>query len=331
MSLHGPKAEKTTGNANIVVTPTNSARFSRPVLPSPNQKRRLNLYRCLFSMGLRSAAGFTVLITFSLIAISVFESGPFFQEVGVIEFFTGTVWTPTFDPPSLGILPLLVGTVMVAGIALLVAIPMGLILSIYLSEFAPVKLRETAKPILELLEGVPTVIYGYFALLVLTPALQTFLPGLKGFNMLAPGLIMGIMILPYVVSLSEDAMRAVPNDLREAGYALGMGRLRVARVAVVPAAMSGILAAFTLGVSRAIGETMVVAIAAGQNPVLSFNPLEGAATITAFIVQISLGDVEHGSIAYRSIFAAGLLLFCMTLLFNLLNHHLRLRFRKQYG
>jgi phosphate transport system permease protein len=186
------------------------------------------------------------------------------------------------------------------------------------------------KPFLELLEGIPTVVYGYFALLFVTPLIARIIPDLQGFNMLAPGLVVGIMILPYTTSVSEDAMRAVPRSLREAGYALGYSRWRVAVTVVVPAAFSGITAAFVLAMSRAVGETMVVAIAAGQNPNFTFNPLEGAATITAYIVQISLGDLPHGSIAYQSIFAAGMVLFALTLVFNVVGFYLRKRFREAY-
>jgi phosphate transport system permease protein len=221
-------------------------------------------------------------------------------------------------------------TVTVAGIALAVSIPAGLALAIYLSEYARREVRETVKPCLELLEGVPTVVYGYFTLLFFTPLLQTFIPGLEGFNMLGPGMVMGIMILPYTASVSEDAMRAVPSALREAGYALGYSRFRVAMWVVVPAAFSGITAAFILGMSRAVGETMVVAIAAGQNPNFSFNPTEGAATITAYIVQMAMGDLPHDSIAYQSVFAAGIVLFVITLTFNLIGFFLRRRFKEVY-
>jgi len=201
---------------------------------------------------------------------------------------------------------------------------------IYLSEYASKAVRETVKPVLELLAGVPTVVYGYFALLFLTPLLQTLIPELGGLNLLVPGIVLGIMILPTVVSISEDAMRAVPASLREGGYALGMTRWQVALRVVVPGALSGIIAAYLLGMSRAIGETMVLAIAAGQNPNLTANPLEGAATITAYIVQMSLGDLPHGSLEYQSIFAVGLALFVITLLFNVAGFFLQRRFREAY-
>jgi phosphate transport system permease protein len=271
-----------------------------------------------------------VFVTAAIVYILVSESLVFFSHVSVLEFLTDTQWTPLFTNARYGILPLLSGTVMVAGIALLVAIPAGTTLAVYLSEYAPAGVRESIKPLLELLEGVPTVVYGYFALLFVTPLLRIFIPGLPGFNMLAPGLVMGIMILPYVTSVSEDAMRAVPNHLREGAYALGFTRFQTALKVVVPGAFSGITAAYILGMSRAVGETMVVAIAAGQNPNLTFNPTEGAATITAYIVQVSLGDLPHGSIGYQTIFAAGLTLFVITLAFNIIGFYLRRRFREVY-
>ena len=215
-------------------------------------------------------------------------------------------------------------------VALLVAIPLGTIIAIYLSEFATHRMRETVKPILELLGAVPTVVYGYFALQMVTPFLQRFIPGLPGFNMLSPGLVIGIMIIPYVASVSEDAMRAVPNTMREGSYAMGATRLQTAVRVVMPGALSGIAAAYILGISRAVGETMVVAVAAGLQPNLTWNPLESAATITAFIVQVSLGDLPHDSIGYQSIFAAGLVLMLMTLVFNVIGFFLTRKFREAY-
>lgn len=276
------------------------------------------------------AASVSVFVTASIVYILVSESWMFFTQVSVVEFLTSTSWTPLFADANYGIIPLLTATLMVAGIALLVAIPAGTVLAIYLSEYANPRVREVVKPFLELLEGVPTVVYGYFALLFVTPLLQTFIPGLSGFNMLAPGLVMGVMILPYVTSMSEDAMRAVPNHLREGAYGLGFTRWQTARKVVVPGAFSGITAAYILGMSRAVGETMVVAIAAGQNPKFTFDPTEGAATITTYIVQVSLGDVVHGSLAYQTIFVAGLTLFVITLSFNILGFYLRRRFREVY-
>lgn len=277
-----------------------------------------------------AAASLSVFVTAAIVYILVSESVVFFANVSIVEFLTSTSWTPLFTNANYGIWPLLTATMVVAGIALLVAIPAGTLLAVYLSEYADSRVREVIKPFLELLEGVPTVVYGYFALLFVTPLLQTFIPGLSGFNMLAPGLVMGVMILPYVTSVSEDAMRAVPNELREGAYGLGFTRWQTARKVVIPGAFSGITAAYILGMSRAVGETMVVAIAAGQNPKFTLDPTEGAATITAYIVQVSLGDLPHGSIGYQTIFAAGLTLFVITLGFNVLGFYLRRRFREVY-
>ncbi|GJL59614.1 MAG: phosphate transport system permease protein [Nitrospirales bacterium] len=276
------------------------------------------------------AAASSVFVTLGIVYVLVTESMGFFAQIALLDFLTDTQWTPVFENAHFGVMTLVSATVTVAGIALAVSIPAGLALAIYLSEYARREVRETVKPCLELLEGVPTVVYGYFTLLFFTPLLQTFIPGLEGFNMLGPGMVMGIMILPYTASVSEDAMRAVPSGLREAGYALGYSRFRVAMRVVVPAAFSGITAAFILGMSRAVGETMVVAIAAGQNPNFSFNPTEGAATITAYIVQMAMGDLPHDSIAYQSVFAAGIVLFVITLTFNLIGFFLRRRFKEVY-
>jgi len=275
-------------------------------------------------------AGLSVFVTTAIVVILVSESWDFFAQVSIIDFLTGTMWTPVFANPQFGVLPLLLATLQTAALAMIIAVPMGLLMSIYLSEYANSRVREIMKPALELLEAVPTVVYGYFALLVMTPFLQEFIPGLAGINLLVPGIILGIMILPYVVSVSEDAMRAVPNGLREGAYALGMSKWQVAMRVVIPGAFSGITAAFILGMSRAVGETMVLAIAAGQNPNLTFDPREGAATITAYIVQVSMGDLPHGSLAYSTIFSTGLVLFIMTLGFNLAGFYLRKRFREAY-
>ncbi|MBI3343513.1 MAG: phosphate ABC transporter permease subunit PstC [Gammaproteobacteria bacterium] len=276
------------------------------------------------------AAFFAVAVTIAIAVILVYESLGFFAHVSIFEFLTDTEWTPLFSIKHFGVLPLVTGTLVVAAVALSVAIPLGTITAIYLSEFAPHRVRETVKPFLELLEGVPTVVYGYFALLFVTPLLQTFIPGLPGFNMLGAGIVMGIMIIPYVSSVSEDAMRAVPMHIREGSYAMGATRFQTATRVVTPAATSGIVAAYILGISRAVGETMVVAVAAGTQPNLTLNPMEGAATITAYIVQVSLGDLPHGSLEYQSIFAVGLVLLLMTLLFNVIGHLLRRRFREVY-
>jgi phosphate transport system permease protein len=255
--------------------------------------------------------------------ILVTESLPFFDAVSLKEFLTSTVWTPLFERKNYGILPLVSGTITITGIALLVAIPLGTITAVYLSEFATHKVREIVKPILELLVGVPTVVFGYFALLLVTPLLQKIYPDLPTFNMLGPGIVMGIMIVPYIASVAEDAMRAVPMAMREGSYAMGATRFQTAVTVVMPAALSGIIAAYILAVSRGIGETMIVAIAAGQQPNFTFNPVESAATITAYIVSVALGDLEHGGIGYQSIFAAGMVLFLMTLSLNILGQWTR--------
>ncbi|MEP9348341.1 phosphate ABC transporter permease subunit PstC [Xanthobacter sp. KR7-225] len=275
-------------------------------------------------------AALSVLVTAGIVYVLLSESVTFFAQVSIIDFLTDTQWTPVFQDKHFGIMTLVSGTLVSSLIALLVAIPAGTVLAIYLSEFAQPQVRETIKPFLELIAGVPTVAFGYFALLFLTPIFQIFIPGLAGFNLLVPGVVMGIMILPYIVSVSEDAMRAVPTELREGAYALGFTRLRTATRVVIPGAFSGVTAAYILGMSRAVGETMVVAIAAGQQAKLALNPLEGAATITAYIVQISLGDVPHGSIAYLTIFAAGMTLFLMTFAFNILAFWLRQKYREVY-
>ena len=276
------------------------------------------------------SAVLSIAIMLAIIMMLMKESFVFFQHVSIWDFLTDTQWTPLFDDAHYGILPLVSGTVVSSLIALLVALPLGTIIAIYLSEFAPFAVREVAKPFLELLGGVPTVVYGYFALLFVTPLLQVIFPELPGFNLLSAGLVMGIMIIPYVSSMTEDAMRAVPMNLREGSYAMGATRFQTAIRVVMPAAFSGIAAAYILGISRAVGETMVVAIAAGMQPNLTWNPMEPAATITAYIVQVSLGDLPHGSIGYQTIFAAGLTLLLITLVFNIIGHVLRKRYREIY-
>ncbi len=281
--------------------------------------------RLLMACGL-VAVFTTVAITFIL----VYESIGFFSFVSVWDFITGTVWTPLFENPQYGILPLVSGTLTITAIALLVAVPMGTVIAIYLSEFAPHTAREVIKPALELIQAVPTIVFGYFALLFVTPLLQTVFPDLPGFNMLVPGIVIGVATVPTIASLSEDAMRAVPMEMREGAYAMGSNKMQVSLRVVMPAAVSGVVAAYVLAAARAIGETMIVAIAAGQNANFTFNPMEAAATLTAYIAQVSMGDLEHGSVGYRSIFAAGLVLLLMTLVLNLAGHFLRRRYRKAY-
>lgn len=276
------------------------------------------------------AASLSVFTTVAIVYILVKESVVFFQQVPIVDFLTDTQWTPLFDDAHFGIMVLLSGTLTSSVVALLVAIPLGTIIAIYLSEFAPFKVREISKPFLELLGGVPTIVYGYFALVFVTPLLQKLYPELPGFNLLSAGLVMGVMIIPYVSSLSEDAMRAVPMSLREGSYAMGATRLQTALKVVMPAATSGIASAYILGISRAVGETMILAVAAGMQPNLTFNPLEPGATITSYIVQVALGDLPHGSIGYQTIFAAGLMLLLMTLFFNILGHFMRRKFREIY-
>jgi len=269
-------------------------------------------------------------ITLGIVYILVTEASGFFKDVSIVEFLTSRQWSPLFEDAHYGILPLISGTLTTSFVALSIAIPIGTIAAIYLSEFASHKTRETVKPILELLVGVPTVVFGYFALLFVTPLLQKINPDLPTFNMLGAGIVMGVMIIPYIASVAEDAMRAVPMQMREGSYAMGATRFQTAIRVVTPAATSGIIAAYILGISRAVGETMVVAIAAGQQPTFTFNPSEGAATITAYIVQVAMGDLPHGSLGYQSIFAAGMVLFIITFVFNILGHMARRRFAERY-
>jgi phosphate transport system permease protein len=294
-------------------------------------RRRARVVReRLIELVLFLAALVSVFTTIGIVYVLVKESVVFFREVPIGKFLTDTQWTPLFDDAHFGILVLLSGTLTSSLVALAIAIPLGTVIAIYLSEFAPFKVREIAKPFLELLGGVPTIIYGYFALLFVTPLLQRIYPDLPGFNLLSAGIVMGIMIIPYVSSISEDAMRAVPMSLREGSYAMGATRFQTAVKVVVPAAFSGIASAYILGISRAVGETMILAVAAGMQPNLTFNPLEPAATITAFIVQVALGDLPHGSIGYQTIFAAGLTLMLFTLVCNIGGHMLRKSFREAY-
>jgi phosphate transport system permease protein len=294
-------------------------------------RRRARIVReKIIELVLFFAALVSVFTTVGIVYILVKESVVFFAEVPIARFLTDTQWTPLFDDAHFGIMVLLSGTLTSSAVALLIAIPLGTVIAIYLSEFAPFKLREVAKPFLELLGGVPTIVYGYFALLFITPLLQKIYPELPGFNLLSAGIVMGIMIIPYVSSISEDAMRAVPMSLREGSYAIGATRFQTAVKVVVPAAFSGVAAAYILGISRAVGETMILAVAAGMQPNLTFNPLEPAATITAYIVQVALGDLPHGSVGYQTIFAAGLTLLLFTLACNIAGHMLRKTFREVY-
>jgi len=277
-----------------------------------------------------AAALVSIATTLGIIYTLALETFHFFQRVSIVDFLTDTQWTPLFTEKHFGIWPLLTATLIVSAIAMVVAVPLGLLAAIGLAEYASPRVAAIVKPILEILAGVPTVVYGYFALLFVTPLLQRFLPQLEVFNALSAGLVMGIMILPLVASLSEDAMRAVPQSLREGAYALGATKLEVVWRVVVPSSLSGIVAAFILAVSRAIGETMIVAIAAGQVPRFTFNPLVAMETMTAYIVQVSLGDTPHGTLEYQTIFAVGTTLFVITMALNLLSYRFLKRFREVY-
>lgn len=307
---------------NIMQPTTVSDRLARNV--SRNVKERA-IEAILFGAALVS-----VLTTAGIVWVLISESYHFFEHVPIWSFLTDTMWTPLFSEPRYGILPLLLGTVTTSLVALAVAIPLGTVIAAYLSEFASSHVREVVKPFLELLGGIPTIVYGYFALTVVTPVLQSIWPELPGFSMLSAGLVMGIAIVPYISSLTEDAMRAVPMSLREGAYGMGSTRFQTAIRVVIPAALSGVLSAYILGISRAVGETMIVAVAAGMQPNFTINPAEPAQTISAYIVQVALGDLPHGSIGYQSIFAAGLSLMLITLMFNILGHVIRRRYREAY-
>lgn len=273
----------------------------------------------------------SVFTTVGIILVLFFESIEFFKAVPILQFLTDTQWTPLFINKHFGILPLLCGTFLTTIIAIFVAIPIGLVSAIYLSEYASLRIRNIVKPFMEMLAAIPTVVYGYFALLFVTPLLKKIIPSLSGFNALSSGIVMGIMIIPMVSSLSEDALRAVPMGLREGGFGVGSTRLQVALRIVLPSAFSGITSAFILAVSRAIGETMIVAIASGMQPRLTLNPLVPIQTITSYIVQISLGDTPHGTLEYHTIFVCGMTLFIITFLLNAISFRLRRRFQEVYA
>jgi phosphate transport system permease protein len=277
------------------------------------------------------SAAIAIVITLAIFYTLIVQSLEFFKGVSVVDFLTDTVWSPLFENPRYGIAPLLMGTFLTTLVALTLAVPFGIFVAVYLAEFAGPREREIVKPALELIAAVPTVVFGYFALTVVTPLLRaTVLPDLPTFNMLSAGLVIGILIIPYIASLSEDALRAVPNGLREGSYAMGATRLETAFNVVLPAAASGVAGALVLGMSRAVGETMIVAIAGGQQPNLTINPTESAATVTAYIAQVAIGDVAVGTLEYRSIFAAGFALLVVTLLLNLVAFWLKGRYREEY-
>lgn len=275
-------------------------------------------------------AAVSILTTFGILWVLISESSMFFSKVPLSDFLLDTQWTPLFADKHFGILPLVTGTVLTTLIAILVALPVGLTIAIYLNEYAPRSFRKTIKPVLEILAAIPTVVYGYFALMVITPALQNIFPDMAGFNALSPGIVMGIMIIPMISSLSEDALYAVPKSLREASYGMGATPLQTSFKVLVPAASSGIIVSIILAISRAVGETMIVAMAAGQQPRLTFNPLVPIETITTYIVQVSLGDVVQGSLEYQTIFAAGVALFILTFLLNNISYFIKKRFQEKY-
>ena len=295
-----------------------------------NHKKRVKLEGQVIRIIFFLCAIISICTTVAILFTLIFQALSFFNEISIWEFLTGTRWTPILKPRAYGVLPLVSGTLLVTVIAAAVALPVGLFTAIFLSEYAPDKIRRIIKPILEILAGIPTVVYGYFALTFVTPQLQAIFPDLLVFNALSAGLVMGLMIIPMVSSLSEDAMLSVPRSLREAAYALGATRFEVSLKVVVPAALSGIISAFILAISRAIGETMLVTIAAGATPRLTLNPLESVQTMTAYIVQLSLGEAAVGSLEYNTIFAVGLVLFAMTFSMNLLGFWFVRRFREAY-
>jgi phosphate transport system permease protein len=304
--------------------PTERAQFL------PAGRRGLKVREALIHGALLGSSLISILTTIGIIGVLIFETLSFFREVSLWDFLTDTQWTPLFADKHFGILVLASATFLTSIIALAVAVPVGLLAAIYLSEYAPDRLRTILKPMLEVLAGVPTVVYGYFALLFVTPLLQVLIPSLSGFNALSAGLVMGVMIIPLVASLSEDALYAVPQTLRDGSYAMGASHAQTVTRVVVPTALSGIVASFILAVSRAIGETMIVAIAAGQSPNLTLNPFVPVATMTAYIVQVSLGDVPTGTLEFRTIFAVGMTLFLMTFALNLLSYRIVTRFRQKY-
>ncbi len=276
------------------------------------------------------SAAFSIVITVGIVLVLIFETIDFFQTVSIGDFFGSTTWAPLFAEKSFGVWALVAGTILVAAIALIVAIPIGLFAAIFLSEYASPRVRNILKPILEILAGIPTVVYGYFALLFVSPIIQGLFGAAGIFNALSAGIVMGIMVIPMISSLSEEAFAAVPRSLREASYALGSTRMETALKVVLPAALSGVVASVILAASRAIGETMIVTIAAGQNPQFTANPLEAVQTMTAFIVQLSLGDTPTGSLEFKTLFAVAMTLFVLTLIMNVVAQWVKRRFREAY-
>ncbi|MFD2938303.1 phosphate ABC transporter permease subunit PstC [Spirosoma flavum] len=296
---------------------------------TPNRPRQRIIERGI-ELLLALCGSISLLTTLGILGVLVWDSVAFFQDVSILDFLTDTQWTPLFADKHFGILPLLSGTFLTTLIALLVALPLGLLIACYLSEYVRPAVRNVLKPLLELLAAIPTIVYGYFALTFVTPLLQHLIPGLAGFNALSPGLVMGFMLLPLVSSLSEDAMQAVPSGLREGAAALGATRMQTAWRVIIPAAFSGVMVSVILAISRAIGETMIVAVAAGQQPRLTLNPLVPVETITTYIVQVSQGDVAQGSLEYNTIFAVGLSLFLLAFGLNTVGYFLNRRYREHY-
>lgn len=311
------------------VLPTNASAKALP-RSNPFKNSKTSIMNKVMPVVLFLCAIVSVLTTIGIVVTLATETYQFFKTIPIFDFLTGTKWSPLIPPKSFGILPLLGGTLLITFIAILVAVPIGLASAIYLSEYAPKSVRKVVKPILEVLAGVPTIVYGYFALSIVTPIIQAIFNSAGIFNALSAGIVVGIMIIPMVCSLSEDAMSAVPRSLRDGAYALGATRFEVALKIVVPAAFSGIVASAVLAFSRAIGETMIVTLAAGSTPNLTANPLESIQTMTAYIVQVSLGDTPHGSIEYGSIFAVGMTLFVITFLLNIFAQYVARRFREEY-
>lgn len=275
-------------------------------------------------------AGLTVAVTLLIVGLLFEETFQFFKEVSVVEFFTGTKWTPTLVPQHFGVLPLITGTLMIAVGSSIIALPIGLGSAIYLSEYAHPSVRQVVKPLLEILAGVPSIVYGFFALTTITPFLQKVLPNTEVFNAASASIAVGIMTIPMVASLSEDAMMAVPDAIRKGAYALGATKFEVSTKVIIPATISSIAAAFVLAISRAIGETMIVAIAAGQNPIMTLNPLQSIQTMTGFMVNLSLGDIQQGTIEFKTIFAVGAVLFTMTMLMNIFSRYVVKKFKEVY-
>jgi phosphate transport system permease protein len=298
--------------------------------PAGSRIRRMKLANVIARNILFLFAIITILTTVGIIISLLRDSVGFFSKVSVTEFLFGKKWTPLFNEPSFGVLPLVSGTLLITLISAVISIPVGLFTAVYLSEYANKRVRQVIKPILEVLAGIPSIVFGYFALTLITPVIRNIIPQTEIFNALSASIAVGIMTIPLVSSLSEDALRAVPDSLRQGALALGSTKMETSLKVVVPAAISGISASFVLAISRAIGETMIVTIAAGARPNLTFNPLQSVQTMTSFIVQASQGDNPHGTVGYYALFAVGLLLFLITLGLNIISHYMVEKYRKEY-